>query len=195
MLEGAGMNEQENKRRLRRAKPGVGRRVAFAILAAMEGDVLGQAREAGQALQRRRWTLATAESCTGGLVGALVTAVAGSSAYYLGGIIAYSNDVKMQQLGVPVEIIVRDGAVSEACARAMAEGVRTRLGTDLGVATTGVAGPGGGTADKPVGLVFVALAGPGWTRCVRYHWQGDRGSNQRRAARAALEMVIEAGAA
>ena len=111
-------------------------------------------------LKSHRQTLAVAESCTGGGIGAALTAVPGSSASFIGGVIAYSNAVKQRQLGVPSDQLERCGAVSDEVARAMAEGVRERLETDWGLAVTGIAGPGGGTPEKPVGLVHVALAGP-----------------------------------
>ncbi|MDQ1257885.1 MAG: nicotinamide-nucleotide amidase [Candidatus Hydrogenedentes bacterium] len=112
----------------------------------------------GKALSARGLTLATAESCTGGLIGHRITNVAGSSAYYLGGIIAYDNRIKAELLGVSEADLVTHGAVSEPVARQMAEGVRTRFGADYAVAVTGIAGPGGGSEDKPVGLVYVAVA-------------------------------------
>ena len=105
-------------------------------------------------------TLAVAESCTGGALGAALTAVAGSSAVFAGGVIAYSNAVKQQLLGVPEALLDQHGAVSEPVAKAMAEGLRSRLHCDWGIAISGVAGPGGGTVEKPVGMVFLALAGP-----------------------------------
>ena len=115
--------------------------------------VLSMLRQAGQ-------TVATAESCTGGGLGAALTAVPGSSDVVLGGVIAYANSVKQAVLGVPSELLEADGAVSSSVATAMAEGVRSCTGADWGVAITGIAGPGGGTAAKPVGLVHVAVAGP-----------------------------------
>jgi PncC family amidohydrolase len=142
----------------------------------------------------KRLSLATAESCTGGLLGHLVTEVPGSSAYYLGGLVSYSNAVKMEGLGVPATTIEHHGAVSAQVARAMAEGVRERIGADIGVAVTGVAGPDGGTPAKPVGLTYVAVAGPGAGEAAirRYVWRGDRSENKRRSARAALSLIIEA---
>ena len=107
----------------------------------------------------RRITVGTAESCTGGLIGHALTAIAGSSAYYLGGVVSYSDDSKVRLLGVPPEAIERHGAVSAQVAVAMAEGARERLGCSYAVAVTGVAGPGGGTVAKPVGLTYVAAAG------------------------------------
>src|SRR3712207_5216894 len=116
------------------------------------------AQHVGAQLQRRQLTVATAESCTGGLIGHLLTEIAGSSAYFMGGVIAYSNAVKHSLLDVPEATLAAVGAVSEETARAMAQGVRARLHTDIGIATTGIAGPGGGTPQKPVGLVYIAVA-------------------------------------
>ena len=145
-------------------------------------------------------TVATAESCTGGLVAHLLTEVPGSSGYVLGGIVAYSNGVKRAELGVPEAVLDAHGAVSAQVAVAMADGARRRLGADLGVGVTGVAGPDGGTEAKPVGLVYVAVAGPGEATPVdvrRFLWTGDRSENKRLSAEAALEMLFartEAGA-
>lgn len=147
------------------------------------------AQHVGQQLQHHKRTVATAESCTGGLIGHLLTEIAGSSAYYVGGIVAYSNAVKQSQLDVPQTIIESMGAVSEETARAMAEGVRTRLDADLGVATTGIAGPGGGTPTKPVGLVYIAVASAGGTQCQRHIFGGDRHSVKQQTAAAALQLL------
>jgi nicotinamide-nucleotide amidase len=106
-------------------------------------------------------TIATAESCTGGLLSARLTDVPGSSRYVLGGVVAYSNDVKVSAAAVPAELIAHHGAVSQEVAEALADGARSRLGADVGVGITGVAGPGGGSAEKPVGLVWISVAGPG----------------------------------
>jgi PncC family amidohydrolase len=137
-------------------------------------------------------TVATAESCTGGLVAHLLTEVPGSSGYVRGGIVAYANAVKQAELGVPEAVLEAHGAVSAQVAVAMAEGARRRLGTDLGVGVTGVAGPDGGTEAKPVGLVYVAVAGPGEAPVDvrRYLWAGDRSQNKRDSAEAALEMLL-----
>jgi PncC family amidohydrolase len=135
-------------------------------------------------------TVATAESCTGGLVVHALTEVPGSSAYVRGGIVAYADAVKHAQLGVPEDVLEAHGAVSAQVALAMAEGVRERLATDLGVAVTGVAGPGGGTEAKPVGLVYVAVAGLGLPVVRRFHWTGDRSANKRASAIAAIELLL-----
>ncbi len=135
-------------------------------------------------------TVGTAESCTGGLVGHAITSVPGSSAYYLGGVISYADRVKVELLGVAPATIDRHGAVSAQAAVAMAEGLRERLGCHLAVAVTGVAGPAGGTDSKPVGLAYVAVAGPASHRVERHHWDGDRSANQVLSAAAALSMLI-----
>jgi PncC family amidohydrolase len=139
----------------------------------------------------RGLTVATAESCTGGLVAHLITEVPGSSAYLVGGVVAYTNAVKERELGVPAEVLAAHGAVSAQVAIAMAEGARDRIRADLGVGVTGVAGPDGGTEAKPVGLVYVAVAGLGEPAVRRYLWPGDRTENKRESARAALELLLE----
>ncbi len=138
----------------------------------------------------RGLTVATAESCTGGLVAHLLTEVPGSSAYLRGGIVAYADEVKQGELGVPAEVLAAHGAVSAQVALAMAEGVRSRLGTDLGVGVTGVAGPDGGSESKPVGLAYVAVAGLGPAVVRRFLWSEDRSGNKRASAGAALEMLL-----
>jgi len=135
-------------------------------------------------------TVATGESCTGGLVAHALTEVPGSSAYVRGGIVAYANEVKTALLGVPADVLEAHGAVSAQVAVAMAEGARNRLGTDLGVGVTGVAGPDGGTAEKPVGLVYIAVAGLGAPVVRRYLWAGDRSANKRDSAAAAIELLL-----
>ncbi len=135
--------------------------------------------------------LAVAESCTGGLVGERLTSVPGSSDVFLGGVIAYHNDVKRNLLGIRAEDLDRFGAVSEEVAVQMATGVRERLGADVGVSVTGIAGPGGGTAEKPVGLVWIAVHASE-VKARRFHVGGDRAEIRQRAAQAALEMVRRA---
>lgn len=127
-------------------------------------------------LARTGKTLATAESCTGGLIAHMLTAIAGVSAYYQGGVVSYANSAKSELLGVPPELIESHGAVSPEVAAAMAEGVRARLSADIGLSTTGVAGPGGGSPEKPVGLVYIALASARGTKTRRL----DIGSEQPR---------------
>jgi len=139
-----------------------------------------------------RLTIAAAESCSGGEVAHRITSVAGSSAYFLGSIVAYANEAKVALLGVPQAILDTEGAVSEACARAMAEGARRSFGADIAVSTTGIAGPGGATARKPVGLVYVASAGPAGTIAHEHHFPGDRAAVAAAAAEAALRLLVEA---
>lgn len=141
------------------------------------------------ACRKRSLTLAVAESCTGGLLGARLTAVPGSSDVVRGGVIAYSNDVKTSLLGVSEADLAAHGAVSEQVARQMACGVRARIGSDVGVAITGIAGPSGGTPEKPVGTVWVAVDNRGELRGVHLRLIGDRDEIRRRAAQAALELV------
>lgn len=142
-------------------------------------------------LTERGWTLATAESCTGGLVAERMTRVPGVSAVFVGGVVVYSNELKRVLLDVPRELLEREGAVSEAVARAMAAGVCRRLGSDIGVALTGIAGPDGGSAEKPVGTVHIALAGPGEDpvehRVARF--PGNRERIRQFASQMALEML------
>jgi len=145
----------------------------------------------GALLRRRGLTLATAESCTGGLLGHRLTDVPGSSDYYLGGAVAYANAAKVALLGVDAAVLAQEGAVSAAVALQMAAGARERLGADIGLSTTGVAGPAGGTADKPVGLVYIALAAAGTARCERHLWPHDRAGNKAASAQRALEMARE----
>jgi nicotinamide-nucleotide amidase len=140
-------------------------------------------------LRERSLTLATAESCTGGLVAGRLTDVPGASAVFLGGIVAYSNDVKAAQLDVPQETLREHGAVSAETAEAMARGARARLGADVAVSVTGVAGPDGGTAEKPVGLVFLHASGPTGDLARRLDVPGDRETVRLRSTVAALHLV------
>ncbi|MBC7223794.1 MAG: CinA family protein [Anaerolineae bacterium] len=144
----------------------------------------------GEICRSRGLTLAVAESCTGGLVMDLVTDTPGSSTYFLGGIVAYHNAVKKRLLGVRPETLAEHGAVSEPTAREMARGVRARLGADVGIAVTGIAGPTGGTPGKPVGLVYVAVSSPWGEVCERHLWSGDRLENKRLSALAALRLAL-----
>ena len=139
--------------------------------------------------RERKLTIAVAESCTGGLLGARLTSIPGSSDVVLGGVIAYANDVKRDLLDVDEGELVRHGAVSEPVVRQMAEGARDRFRASIGIGITGVAGPGGGTPEKPVGTVWLASALPGGTRAVQVRLIGDREEIRRRASQAALEIV------
>ena len=145
----------------------------------------------GQLLTQHKLTLAVAESCTGGLVGHRLTNVPGSSTYFLGGVVAYAYDAKEDLLGVSHNTLYDHGAVSEETAREMARGVRRALGADIGISVTGIAGPGGGMPDKPVGLAWVALSTREGEHAKRFVWDGDRITNKEKSAEAALEMVRE----
>ncbi len=134
-------------------------------------------------------TLATAESCTGGMIAERLTSVPGSSDVFLGGIVAYANEVKVRHLGVPPEVLEAHGAVSPEVAAAMASGARERLGADVAIADTGVAGPGGGTDEKPVGLVYVGVETPSAARVIDFNYPADRQAVRARAAVAGLHLV------
>jgi nicotinamide-nucleotide amidase len=143
----------------------------------------------GGLLAKKQMTLAVAESCSGGLICHRLTNVPGSSAYFLEGVVAYSNAAKTRLLGVPSELIARHGAVSAPVARKMALGIRRRARADLGAAVTGIAGPAGGTADKPVGLVFTALARRGGIEVERNLFWGKREQIKQQAAQKTMDMV------
>jgi nicotinamide-nucleotide amidase len=144
----------------------------------------------GRALREAGATVATAESCTGGMIGSMITEVAGSSSYFVGGAITYSNEEKTRQLGVRPEVFIEHGAVSEACVIEMAQGARERFGATFAVAVSGVAGPGGGTEDKPVGTVWLAVAGPARCTTKRMFWPRDRAGIRRLAAFWAMDLVM-----
>ncbi len=148
----------------------------------LEAVVVGLLRDAGS-------TLATAESCTGGLLAHRLTNVPGSSRVFLGGYVTYGNEAKVRDLGVDPALIESRGAVSEEAARAMASGARARMGSDWGLALTGIAGPGGGTSDKPVGLVYIALAGPEGVTAERWVFSGRRDSVKMQSSQRALDML------
>lgn len=143
----------------------------------------------GRLLISAGYTIALAESCTGGLVASRLTDVPGSSAYFKGCIVAYANTVKEKVLGVPAELLEQKGAVSPETARAMAEGVKAITGADIGVGITGIAGPGGATSQKPVGLVYIAVAAPAGTELKGYNFPGGRLAVRQGAANAAFKMV------
>ena len=158
----------------------------------MSGPLSNLARDLQDLAIAREVTVGTAESCTGGNIAHQITLNAGSSDYFLGGIVSYANDVKHNVLGEPLDVLENPGAVSEPCARAMAEGARAALGSDLAVATTGIAGPGGGTARKPVGLVYIALADPSETLVEEHIFPGDREEIIKAATRRALQLLYNA---
>ena len=135
--------------------------------------------------------IATVESCTGGLIGHALTEISGSSAYFLGGFVTYSDAAKQAMVGVPPDVLAAHGAVSAQTALAMAAGGRDRTGADIAVAVTGIAGPDGGTDAKPVGLTYVAVADRAGSEVRRFVWPGSRADNKRSSAEAALELVLE----
>lgn len=145
----------------------------------------------GGLLARRAESVAVAESCTGGMIAAALTDIAGSSAYFLGGVVAYANEAKIAQLGVSAELLAQHGAVSEPVAADMAEGARNRFRSSHAIGITGIAGPGGGTSDKPVGLVYIAHASAARTVVRELHFGGDqpRATIRTRAAHAALNLL------
>jgi len=157
-----------------------------------ESPVDPLARELGGVLRERGLTVAVAESCTGGLLGALITDQPGSSTYFLGGVIAYSDQAKRDQLNVSASVIARNGAVSAPAAEAMAAGARERFGSDIAAGVTGIAGPDSDRTTKPVGLTYVAIASARGVASHEYHFAGDRWSNRRQAAGEALRLLIEA---
>jgi len=143
----------------------------------------------GNMLKKRNFTLAVAESCTGGMLGEMITSIPGSSDYFKGGIISYDGEIKEKLLGVPRETIIKYGQVSEQVARAMAQGVREKCLSDIGISITGIAGPGGGSKEKPVGLVYIALADGQQTIVQEHQLRRDRHTIRLRSARRALNML------
>jgi PncC family amidohydrolase len=145
----------------------------------------------GALLTERKLTLATAESCTGGLIGHRLTNVAGSSTYFLGGIVAYSYDAKEHLLGVHHNTLYDHGAVSKETAIEMARGARRVFGSDIAVSVTGIAGPGGGLPNKPVGTTWIALSAREGETAHQFTWQKDREGNKSDSAEAALKMILD----
>ena len=169
---------------------------ADTLVAALEADVPVYSADGrtiddivADELRGRGLMLAVSESCTGGMLGARITARSGSSDYFAGGVISYANQAKMDLLHVPCGLLAQYGAVSEEVAGAMAEGARAALRADYALSVTGVAGPDGGTAEKPVGLVYLGCAGPGGTRVRRGSFPGDRDSVRTFAATSALHLL------
>ncbi len=156
----------------------------------MQEKLLDISEKLGEALIANGLTIATAESCTGGLMGHLLTSVSGSSAYYLGGMIAYSNAVKEAFLGVQHETLVKYGAVSEQTAKEMAAGTRERIGSDIGISTTGIAGPTGGTPEKPVGLVYIGISTAEKTIAIKCNFKGSRENVKEETARTLLKRTL-----
>jgi CDP-diacylglycerol--glycerol-3-phosphate 3-phosphatidyltransferase len=147
------------------------------------------AAELGDVLKRNRMTVAVAESSTAGLLGAMIADVPGSSAYFVGGVLAYSNEAKREELGVPDELLRTAGAVSREVAEAMASGARSRFHSTLAAAITGIAGPDADGTTKPVGLTYIAVASPGGTSAREFKFAGDRATNRRQSATEALAML------
>lgn len=143
---------------------------------------------AGRLLARKQW-LATAESCTGGLIAQLLTSIAGSSEWFERGVVTYSNRAKVELLGVPQKVLDRSGAVSRECAEAMARGLLQQAPVQWAVSVTGIAGPGGGSKDKPVGTVWIGVAQAGAVEARHFLFSGDRESIRRQSAEAALAML------
>ncbi|MGK2851443.1 MAG: CinA family protein [Candidatus Limnocylindrales bacterium] len=160
-------------------------------MAPTETELVALAERVGAACRARGWSIGTAESCTGGLVAHLITEVPGSSDYFRGGLLTYADDVKVGLADVPPATLAAHGAVSAQVAVAMAHGARRRLGVDIVVAVTGVAGPGGGTEAKPVGLTYLAIADGDGDEVRRHAWAFDRSGNKRASAAAALTMVVD----
>jgi PncC family amidohydrolase len=144
----------------------------------------------GAALRARGWTVALAESCTGGLVGHRLTQVPGSSEYFLGGVVAYAYDAKERLLGVRHQTLYDHGAVSRETAIEMAHGARVAFGADLGLSVTGIAGPAGGMPDKPVGLTWIAVSTRTGDLAEHFLGHGDRTANKESAAEAALDLLL-----
>jgi len=144
----------------------------------------------GEKLRERKITIAVAESCTGGLLGSRITDVPGSSEYFLGGVIAYQNEVKESLLHVPQDVIASHGAVSAQTVEAMASGCRELFKCDIAVSITGIAGPGGGSAEKPVGLTYIGLTTASGVISRRFQWDGSRIQNKESSVRAAMEMIL-----
>lgn len=173
--------------RLERAEAAARSVLGGAVFGGGEDDL---AAAVGRALRAAGQTVSTAESCTGGLVATWLTDVAGSSAYFVGGVVAYANTVKVDALGVDPQVLAVHGAVSEPVARQMAAGVRERLGTDWALSATGIAGPGGGTPEKPVGLVWTGLAGPDGVETRALHRHGTRANIRQGSAKIMLHWLL-----
>ena len=169
----------------------------LAGLKAILGDIIYSDKDdtlesaVGAVLKANKCTLSAAESCTGGLISSLITSVSGCSEYYLGSVTSYANSVKQNVLGVPQEILEKHGAVSSECVAAMAEGVRRITGTDYAVATSGIAGPGGGSDEKPVGTVWIGVSSAKGTETYRLRFNSDRRRNIERFASSALHILLK----
>ena len=158
-----------------------------------DSETLALINELAQALKERGLVCATAESCTGGLIGAALTSISGSSEWYAGGVISYANSVKVGLLGVSEEDLAAQGAVSEPVVRSMAQGACRATGADISCAVSGVAGPGGGTPEKPVGTVWIGWSLHGETRARKFHFGGDRDSVRAQTVTEAVRGMLEWG--
>ncbi len=145
----------------------------------------------GKLLRLRGWRLAVAESCTGGLIGHRLTNIAGSSTYYMGSVTAYAYEAKVRILGVSWDTLEQHGAVSEEVVIEMARGVRRAMASDVGHSVSGIAGPGGGTPEKPVGLTWVGLSVPDHDQAKQFIWDSDRLGNKEHSAEAALQFLVD----
>ena len=154
----------------------------------IDNDIL---KKIANLLKQKHLTVATAESCTGGLISHSLTNISGSSDYFDRGIVSYSNNAKMELLGVYKEILEKYGAVSEQIAKVMAKGVRTKSNVDIGISTTGIAGPTGGTKEKPVGLVYIAVSTTKNVVVKKFQFTGDRLQNKESTCNAALQMLLD----
>lgn len=169
----------------------------IAVLKGIIGDVIYSLEDdtlencIGKLLSKHGKTMSTAESCTGGLIASSITSVPGASEYFLGSVVSYANSVKQEVLGVPQEILMNHGAVSSECVAAMAEGVRNLTGSDFAVATSGIAGPGGGSAEKPVGLVWIGVSSQVGTETFRLVFNSDRKRNIERFTSSALHKMLK----
>ena len=161
----------------------------------MDPTLLSLSNSVGNILLEQGLTISTAESCTGGLLSHALTARSGSSAYFMGGVVAYSNAIKERILGVQPETLLAYGAVSKQTAREMADGVRLKFETDIGLSTTGIAGPTGGTPEKPVGLVWIGISTPGGTRAFECQFEGGRLDIMRSTVFEVLNRLIDTGLA
>ena len=157
----------------------------------MKSDIKQLSLKVSETLTKTGQTVSTAESCTGGLLAHVLTGVSGSSAYFVGGVVAYSNRIKEAILGVRAETLRAFGAVSEQTAREMAEGIRQKFNTDIGLSTTGIAGPTGGTPDKPVGLVWIGISTPERTLARECHFDADREGVKTLTVERLLSLLIE----
>ena len=142
-------------------------------------------------LKNQKLVIATAESCTGGLIAHTLTNISGSSEYFDRGIVSYSNRAKMELLDVPEDMLKKYGAVSKEVAKSMAKGVRIKSNVDIGISTTGIAGPTGGSKEKPVGLVFIAVSTERNTAVKKFNFSGDRSQNKKSTCDAALDMLLD----